>query len=93
MLDVGCGKGFMLHDMAELIPGLTVRGIDISEYAIEHAIEDMRPFVEVANATDLPFEDNSFDVVISINTVHNTSAGNAPGHCRKSSAWHAAKAS
>jgi len=71
LLDVGCGKGFMLHDMAELIPGITLKGVDISEYAIENAIEDMKPNVRVANAKDLPFEDNSFDVVISINTVHN----------------------
>lgn len=71
VLDVGCAKGFMLHDLAELIPGITVKGIDISEYAIENAIEDMRPHVQVANATHLPFPDNSFDVVISINTVHN----------------------
>jgi len=71
VLDVGCGKGFMLHDMTELIPGITVKGIDISEYAIENAIEDMKPHVRVANAKNLPFEDNSFDVVISINTVHN----------------------
>jgi SAM-dependent methyltransferase len=71
VLDVGCAKGFMLHDLTELIPGITVKGIDISEYAIENAIEDMRPHVQVANATHLPFPDNSFDVVISINTVHN----------------------
>ena len=71
VLDVGCGKGFMLHDLAELVPGITVKGIDISRYAIENAIEDMKPHVQVANATYLPFPDNSFDVVISINTVHN----------------------
>ena len=71
VLDVGCGKGFMLYDMAELIPGITVKGIDISEYAIENAIEDMKPYVQVANAKKVPFEDNSFDAVISINTVHN----------------------
>ena len=71
VLDVGCGKGFMLHDMSRLIPGITVKGVDISQYAIDNAIEDMRPHVQVANAIELPFEDNSFDVVISINTVHN----------------------
>ena len=71
VLDVGCAKGFMMHDMAELIPGITVKGVDISEYAIENVIEDMKPHVQVADAKDLPFEDNSFDVVISINTVHN----------------------
>lgn len=71
VLDVGCAKGFMLHDMAELIPGITAKGIDISEYAIENAIEDMKPHVQVANALNLPFPDKSFDVVISINTIHN----------------------
>jgi len=71
VLDVGCAKGFMLHDLNELIPGITVQGIDISEYAIAHAIEDMKPFVMAADARRLPFQDRSYDVVISINTVHN----------------------
>ena len=71
VLDVGCGKGFMLHDLKELIPGITVRGVDISEYAIEHAMDDVKDVVSVANATKLPFEDKSYDVVISINTIHN----------------------
>ncbi len=71
VLDVGCAKGFMMHDMAELIPGITVKGIDVSAYAIASAIEDMRPHVQVADARKLPFADNSFDVVISINTIHN----------------------
>ncbi len=71
VLDVGCAKGFMLHDFAQLIPGITVKGIDISDYAIENAIEDMRPHVQVASAVELPFPDKSFDVVISVTTVHN----------------------
>ena len=71
VLDVGCAKGFMMHDLAELIPGITVKGIDISEYAIAHAIDDMKPHLQVACATKLPFPDKSFDITISINTVHN----------------------
>lgn len=71
VLDVGCAKGFMLHDLAESIPGIYVKGVDISEYAIHNAIEDMRPHVQVANAIALPFPDKAFDVVVSINTVHN----------------------
>jgi ubiquinone/menaquinone biosynthesis C-methylase UbiE len=61
----------MLHDFAELIPGLQVAGIDISEYAIENVIEDMQPFCQVADARELPFADKIIDVVVSINTVHN----------------------
>ena len=71
LLDIGCAKGFMMHDLAALIPGITVKGIDVSSYAIEHAMEDMKPHVQVADAKALPFPDKSFDVVISINTIHN----------------------
>ena len=71
ILDVGCAKGFMLHDFKMLMPAATVAGIDVSDYAIAHAIDDMQPFVRVACASALPFPDKSFDLVISINTVHN----------------------
>ena len=71
ILDVGCAKGFMLYDFNRLIPGIDVRGIDISEYAIENTIEEMKPFVTVASADNLPYNDNSFDYAISITTIHN----------------------
>ena len=71
VLDVGCGKGFMLHDFKELMPNLTIAGIEISEYAIEHAIETVKHFLRTGNVKELPYEDNSFDLVISINTIHN----------------------
>ena len=45
ILDVGCGKGFMLYDFKKALPSITVRGIDISEYAIENAMEDMKPYL------------------------------------------------
>ena len=71
VLDVGCAKGFMLHDFKELIPNLTIAGIDVSRYAIEHAIETVKPYLRMCNARELPYEDNSFDLIISINTIHN----------------------
>lgn len=71
LLDVGCAKGYMLHDLAQMVPGMALAGVDISAYAIENAIPEMRDKVQVANATSLPFADDSFDVVISVNTVHN----------------------
>ncbi len=71
ILDVGCAKGFMLHDLREIIPGIQVQGIDVSEYAIDEGKEEVKPFLRVADARQLPFPDKSFDVVISINTVHN----------------------
>ena len=71
VLDVGCGKGFMLVDLLKAIPTLDLSGIDISNYAIENSHELIKNRLKVANCTNLPFEDNSFDLVISINTIHN----------------------
>jgi len=71
ILDIGCGKGFMLYDFQQAIPGISLRGIDISSYAIEHAHEAVTSFVSVGDARKISFADNSFDLVISINTIHN----------------------
>jgi SAM-dependent methyltransferase len=71
ILDVGCGKGFMLHDFKLAMPLSTVAGLDISAYAIEHAMEDVKPFLLVGNCRRLPYADHSFDLVVSINAVHN----------------------
>jgi SAM-dependent methyltransferase len=71
VLDVGSGKGFILHDFKEAMPELEVAGIDISSYAVEHTMESVKPFCQVGSAAKLPFADNSFDLVISINTLHN----------------------
>lgn len=71
VLDVGCGKGFMLYDFQELIPGIEIRGIDLSTYAITHAKDEVCSFVQVGDARSLPYPDKSFDLVISINTIHN----------------------
>lgn len=71
VLDVGSGKGFLLHDFTEACPGIEVAGIDISAYGVEHTMESVKPFCHVANATKLPFPDDHFDLVISINTLHN----------------------
>lgn len=75
VLDVGCAKGLMLHDFKMLMPSLTVAGIDISPYAIEHSLETVRPFLQVGNAKKLPYSDHSFDLAISINTIHNLPLG------------------
>lgn len=71
VLDIGCGKGFLVHDFMKALPGLEVAGIDVSEYAIAHAMDEVKSSVRVANATDLPFANQSFDLVVSINTLHN----------------------
>lgn len=71
ILDVGCAKGFMIYDFINYIPALNIKGIDISNYAIENSKEEVKNLVTVGDAKSLDFEDNSFDYVISINTIHN----------------------
>jgi 2-polyprenyl-3-methyl-5-hydroxy-6-metoxy-1,4-benzoquinol methylase len=71
ILDVGAGKGFLLHEFAQIVPGLQVTGIDISAYAIENSKEEVRSNLSVGNATALPFGDGEFDLVISLGTLHN----------------------
>lgn len=71
ILDVGCGKGFLLHEFTQVVPGVKVSGIDISQYAVENAKEEVRPWLSVAPAQSLPFADRSFDLVISLNALHN----------------------
>jgi ubiquinone/menaquinone biosynthesis C-methylase UbiE len=73
ILDVGCGKGFMIYDFKRLIKGLNVSGVDISEYAIQNSLDEIKKDVIVGNAKNLPYADKSFDYVISINTIHNLS--------------------
>ena len=71
VLDIGCGKGFMLHDFKEIMPDCSIAGIDVSEYAIENAMPPVKPFLKVASAEKLPYPDNSFDLVIAVNSIHN----------------------
>ena len=71
VLDVGCGKGYLLYELSQVLPGAEVAGIDISEWAIDHAKEEVKPFLKIGNAISLPYEDNYFDYVVSITTLHN----------------------
>lgn len=71
ILDIGCGKGFLLFDFLKVLPDAEVYGIDISDYAIAQAKEEIRDRLQVGNATRLPWPDDYFDLVISLNTFHN----------------------
>lgn len=71
VLDVGCAKGFLVHDLMKVCPGLEVFGLDISEYALMHCLPGVVGRLHLGSADKLPFPDNSFDAVVSINTIHN----------------------
>lgn len=72
ILDVGCGKGFLLYELKKLLPACTVVGIDVSEHALKNAKEEVRPFLRKLRAQDkYPFADKEFDLVFSNTTLHN----------------------
>ena len=71
ILDVGSGKGFLLYDFTLAVPGVEVYGIDVSQYAIDNSKEEIRGRLQNAPATKLPFPDQHFDFVYSINMLHN----------------------
>ena len=71
VLDVGCGKGYLLYEFTQILPDLKIAGIDISQYGVENAKEEVRPFVRVGSAVELPYPDHHFDLVISLGVLHN----------------------
>jgi SAM-dependent methyltransferase len=71
LLDVGCGKGFLVKDVMQVCPGLQAFGLDISEYAVMNCEPEVVGRLHLGDATHLPFPDKSFQCVISINTIHN----------------------
>ena len=71
VLDVGCAKGFLVKDLQVALPKGRVEGVDVSEYAIEHSEPEIKEQLRVACASALPYPDDSFDLVLSINTIHN----------------------
>ena len=74
VLDVGCGKGFLLYEIKKLLPGVTIAGFDISRYGLLHSKEEIRPYLRFGRAEGrYPFKNKEFDLVISITTLHNLS--------------------
>lgn len=71
ILDIGCGKGFLLFDFLKVLPEAEIHGLDISDYALANSKEEIRDRLVLGNATQLPWLDDYFDLVISLNTFHN----------------------
>ena len=74
VLDVGCGKGFLLYELTQAVAGLEVRGLDVSEYALANAKPEVAPFLDLGHARSLPYDDDAFDLAISLGTLHNLGA-------------------
>lgn len=72
VLDVGCGKAFLLYEMKKMLPGLQVTGFDISQHGLADTRPEIRDQLFTYRAQDpYPFGDKHFDLVISLATLHN----------------------
>jgi len=71
ILDVGCGKGFLLYEFTRAVPGIEIEGLDISKYAVANSKPEVRSKLTLGSATSLPYPDGNFDLVVSLNTLHN----------------------
>jgi SAM-dependent methyltransferase len=70
ILDVGCKKGFFLHDLKEIFPGITVRGVENHPYPLDNCMESVRADVEPAAYQALPFLAHSFDFVMAFASIY-----------------------
>ncbi|WP_130471216.1 class I SAM-dependent methyltransferase [Candidatus Magnetaquicoccus inordinatus] len=69
ILDIGCGKGYLLYEFKLLLPNATVFGLDASHYSVENAKEEVKDNIQVGSANSLPYQDANFDLVISLNAL------------------------
>ena len=72
ILDVGCGKGFLLYELIQLLPGLNISGFDVSKHGLDNAKAEVKASLFNHRAQDpYSYKDNEFDLVISLGCVHN----------------------
>ena len=72
VLDIGCGKGFLLYEMKLLLPNLRISGFDISNHGIATAKQEVKEQLFIHHAQDpFPFQENEFDLAISLGCLHN----------------------
>ena len=79
-LDVGCAKGFLMHDLKVILPGIKIYGIDVSKYAKQNSIINIRKNIKIMNCKNIKYKTNSFDGLVAINVVHNLNLD----QCKKS---------
>ncbi|MBF0588475.1 MAG: class I SAM-dependent methyltransferase [Magnetococcales bacterium] len=70
VLEVGCKKGFFLHDMQACIPGITVAGVENHPYPLKQAMPSVKPFMQQADYEKLPYPDNHFDFVLGFASIY-----------------------
>lgn len=74
ILDVGCGKGFLLYEIKKILPGATVVGLDISKHGIKNCHPSLKNNLKIFDVKKkLPFKNGQFDLALSFGLYHNFS--------------------
>jgi ubiquinone/menaquinone biosynthesis C-methylase UbiE len=77
IVDLGCGPGYLVRDLAKHTKGLHITGVDSSNEMLNQAkavaqisgIKDRVSF-KIGNAARMPFEDHSLDLIVSTLSLH-----------------------
>lgn len=77
VLQIGCEKGFLLHDFHEICPGMKIRGVEVSDYAIEYSMSSIKQYIKKSNFDNIPFNNKEFDLVIAIGVVYTLTLSDA----------------
>ena len=75
VLEIGCKKGFLVHDLKKLVPGISCTGIEDHLYPIKKCKKEVKKFIKYSNFTNLPFKKNSFDCIIAISSIYTYNFG------------------
>ncbi len=70
VLDLGCKKGFFMHDLKQALPGIRIKGVENHPYPIEHGMESVKADMILSDYEKLPFEDNEFDFVLGFAAIY-----------------------
>jgi ubiquinone/menaquinone biosynthesis C-methylase UbiE len=77
ILDIGCGGGYTISNLASKIVNGKVFGIDYSKLSVKYSqkycknhIDDGRVKIEEASVSNLPFPNNKFDLITAVETFY-----------------------
>ena len=77
ILEIGCGKGYLLYEIKKIVKNVKLYGLDISRYAINNAKNEIKKNIKIGDINKkMNFKNKFFDLVISINTLHNLKLSN-----------------
>jgi ubiquinone/menaquinone biosynthesis C-methylase UbiE len=77
ILEIGMGNGFFVKNICSIDPTISYTGCDFSELMVAESCKNNQEFIKndqaqfhLANANELPYDDNTFSKIFTINTIY-----------------------